>query len=120
VFSTGQILFKLQNTWILDPGADTHVCNNEEDFTFSYPAVEDDYLIASGNFEKIQAYRTVTITVDTPTRKSKMKLSHVALAPTFFINIVVLLRATDNDIYFNSGRNLLYYLKTSETVCHIK
>jgi len=29
------------------------VCNNEEDFTFLYLAAEDDYLIASGNFEKI-------------------------------------------------------------------
>jgi hypothetical protein len=98
VFSTGQIPFELQNTWILDPGADTHVCNNEEDFTFSYPAAEDDYLIAGENFVKIQAYGTVTITVDTPTRKSKMKLSYIALAPTFFINIVALSRATDNDI----------------------
>jgi hypothetical protein len=53
VFSTGQIPFKLQNTWILNPSVDIHVCNNEEDFTFSYPAVEDDYLIAEGNFKKI-------------------------------------------------------------------
>ena len=53
VFSTDQNPFELQNTWILDPGADIHVCNNEEDFTFSYPAAEDDCLIAGGNFEKI-------------------------------------------------------------------
>jgi hypothetical protein len=65
--------------------------------------MEDNYLIVSRNFEKIQAYRTVTITVDTPTGKSKMKLSYVVLVPTFFINIVVLLRATINDIYFNLG-----------------
>jgi hypothetical protein len=80
-----------------------HVCNNKEDFTFSYPAVEDDYLIASRNFEKIQAYRTVIITVDTLTGKSKMKLFYIVLAPTFFINIVALLRATNNDIHFDSG-----------------
>jgi hypothetical protein len=80
-----------------------HICNNEEDFTFSYLVVEDDYLIAGGNFKKIQAYGTVTITVDTPTGKSKMKLSYIALIPTFFINIVALSRATDNDIHFNSG-----------------
>jgi hypothetical protein len=80
-----------------------HVCNNKEDFTFSYLVVEDNYLIAGGNFKKIQAYRTVTITVNTPTGKSKIKLSYVVLAPTFFINIVALLRATDNDIHFNSG-----------------
>jgi hypothetical protein len=120
VFSTSQIPFKFQNTWILDPSTDTHVCNNKEDFTFLYPAAEDDYLITSGNFKKIQAYGTVTITVNIPTRKSKMKLSYIALTPTFFTNIVALSRTTDNDIHFNSGRNLLYHLKTNETVCYIK
>jgi hypothetical protein len=37
-----------------------------------------------------------------------------------FINIVALLRATNNDIYFNLGRNLLYRLVTSETVYYTK
>ena len=85
-----------------------------------YLVVEDDYLITSGNFEKIQAYGIATITINTPTRKSKMKLSHVALVPTIFTNIVALLRATNNDIYFNLGRNLLYRLVTSETICYAK
>jgi len=49
-----------------------------------------------------------------------MKLSHIALVPTIFTNIVALLRATNNNIYFNLGRNLLYRLVTSETVCYIK
>jgi hypothetical protein len=49
-----------------------------------------------------------------------MKLSYVALVPTIFINIVALLRATDNDIYFDLGRNLLYRLATSEIVCYTK
>ena len=49
-----------------------------------------------------------------------MKLSYVALVPTFFINIVVLLRATVNDIHFNLRWNVLYYLATGETVYHVK
>jgi len=49
-----------------------------------------------------------------------MKLSYIALAPTFFINIIALLRATDNDIYFNLRWNLLYYLATSEIVYYAK
>jgi hypothetical protein len=49
-----------------------------------------------------------------------MKLSHIALVPTIFINIVALLRATNNDIYFDLGRNLLYRLATGETVYYIK
>jgi len=69
---------------------------------------------------KIQAYGIVTITINTPTGKSKMKLSYIALAPTFFINIVALLRATNNDIHFNLGWNVLYYLATSKIVCYTK
>ena len=82
--------------------------------------MEDNYLIISGNFNKIQAYGTVIITINTPTRKLKMKLFYVVLVPTIFINIVALSRATANDIHFNSGRNLLYHLVTGETVCYIK
>ena len=43
------------------------------------------------------------ITVNIPNGKSKMKLSNIALVPTMFTNIIVLLRATANDIHFNSG-----------------
>ena len=60
------------------------------------------------------------ITINTPNRKSKMKLFNIALVPTMFINIVALSKATANDIHFNLGRNLLYYLVTGETVCYIK
>ena len=41
------------------------------------------------------------IIVDIPNRKSKMKLSDIALVLTMFINIIVLLKATVNDIYFD-------------------
>ena len=49
-----------------------------------------------------------------------MKLSYIALVPTFFVNIVALLRATDNDIYFNLERNVLYHLVTGKTVYYAK
>jgi hypothetical protein len=49
-----------------------------------------------------------------------MKLSYVALVPTIFINIIALLRATDNDIHFDLGRNILYRLVTGETVYYTK
>jgi len=49
-----------------------------------------------------------------------MKLSYVALVPTIFTNIIALLRAIDNDIHFNSGRNLLYRLATGEIVYYAK
>jgi hypothetical protein len=49
-----------------------------------------------------------------------MKLSYIVLVPTMFINIVALLRATNNDIHFDLGRNLLYYLATGEIVYYAK
>jgi len=49
-----------------------------------------------------------------------MKLSYIALAPTFFINIIALLRATNNDIHFNLGRNVLYRLVTGKIVYYAK
>jgi len=49
-----------------------------------------------------------------------MKLFYIALIPTIFTNIIALLRATDNDIHFNLGRNLLYYLVTNKIVCYAK
>jgi len=49
-----------------------------------------------------------------------MKLSYIVLAPTFFINIVALLRATNNDIHFNLKRNVLYHLVTGKTVYYTK
>ena len=49
-----------------------------------------------------------------------MKLSHIALVPTIFTNIIALLRATNNNIHFDLGRNLLYRLATGETVCYVK
>ena len=49
-----------------------------------------------------------------------MKLFNIALVPTMFINIIVLSRATANDIHFNLRRNLLYRLVTGKTVCYAK
>ena len=62
----------------------------------------------------------VVITINTPNRRLKMKLSYIVLVFTIFINIVVLLRATENDIHFNLGWNLLYYLETGKTVYYTK
>jgi hypothetical protein len=49
-----------------------------------------------------------------------MKLSYVALVPTIFTNIIALLRATDNDIHFDLGRNVLYRLATGEIVYYAR
>ena len=49
-----------------------------------------------------------------------MKLSYITLVPTIFINIIALLRATNNNIHFDLGRNALYRLATGEIVYDTK
>ena len=49
-----------------------------------------------------------------------MKLFYIVLVPTIFTNIIALLRATVNDIYFDLGRNLLYHLTIGEIIYYIK
>ena len=49
-----------------------------------------------------------------------MKLFYIVLVPTMFINIIALLKAIKNDIYFNLGWNLLYRLEIGEIVYYIK
>ena len=41
------------------------------------------------------------IIIDTPNRELKIKLFYIVLVPTIFINIVALLKATENDIHFD-------------------
>ena len=60
------------------------------------------------------------ITINTPNGKLKMKLFYVVLVPTIFINIIVLLRATANDIHFDLKWNLLYCLVIGEAVYYTK
>jgi len=49
-----------------------------------------------------------------------MRLSYIALVPTIFINIIALLKATNNDIHFDLRQDMLYHLATGETVCYAK
>ena len=60
------------------------------------------------------------ITVNTPNGKLKIKLSYIVLVLTMFINIIVLLKATTNNIHFDLGRNLLYHLAIGKTVYYTK
>ncbi|KAF2175743.1 hypothetical protein K469DRAFT_504960, partial [Zopfia rhizophila CBS 207.26] len=105
--------------WILDPGADIHVCNNDADFRTTKPAVPDeDVLIAGSSQIQIKAWGDVTIKVDTPTGPQAMDLHNVALVRSFFTNVVALSKAIQNNIHFDSGRNVLYDGKSGATHFH--
>jgi len=113
VFSTGS--YPLQHSFILDPAADIHVCNNADDFTFTRPASEDDYLIAGGSYHQIKAFGKVTINLETPEGPATTTLHDVAYISSFFTNIVSLSRLASNGIHFDSGRNILYQFTNKDS-----
>jgi hypothetical protein len=103
-----QAAYPLQHSWIMDPGADVHVCNDPTEFQWKKPASPDDYLFAGTVRVSIQAWGEVTIPVSTPKGPSKTTLKNVALIPSFFTNLVSLSRLTSSNIHFDSGKNVLY------------
>ena len=68
-FSTtsSKATYSLENSWILDPGADIHVCNNDADFrTIRLTIPDEDVLIADHSQLQIEVWGDVMIKVDTP------------------------------------------------------
>jgi hypothetical protein len=91
--------FPVRNTWILDSGADSHVCNDRARFTFERQANEDDVLIAGKTTYPIEAFGSVIIKIRTLSGPKLITLLNVALAPGFFTNTVSLDRFTAKGIH---------------------
>jgi len=78
----------IQNCWIFDTAANAHVCNDPTRLKLTRPADEDDYLMTGTTAYKIEAYGTVTISVETPTGKRTIDLLETVLVPGFLTNCV--------------------------------
>jgi hypothetical protein len=96
----------LIHCWILDPGADIHICNNMADFVHERNALPGDKVMAGGAWLPIQAWGRSTITVEGPNNNFSLTLHDVALVPEFFTSLVSL--SMGEDIHFDSGRSILY------------
>ena len=55
--------YELRDSFILDSGANLHVCNNQERFQEFQPASQDDYLLAGNATITIEGYGTVNVTL---------------------------------------------------------
>ena len=73
----------IRDTWILDSGANLHVCDDRTRFKFERAATEDDSFSAGKTVYPIEAYGSVEITVRIPTGLGTVTLLDVALAPGF-------------------------------------
>lgn len=69
--------YRLLHCWILDPGADVHICNNEEDFTFTRPSTDEEHIIAGSSYLPIQAWGSVTLQVHSLYGLREMRMQEV-------------------------------------------
>ena len=102
--------FELQNTFILDSGASSHVCNNPSRFKFERTASHDDVLRAGKTVYSIEAFGTVEITVQTPDGPMAIQLLNVALVPGFLTNTVSLRKFVDKGFNWDTGKQCIYDL----------
>jgi transposase InsO family protein len=110
--------FPLRNTWILDSGADSHVCNDRTRFTIERLANEDDVLIAGKTTYSIEAFGSVIITIRTPSGPKQITLLNVALAPGFFTNTASLDRFTAKGVHWDTQNQRLHHY--SKTFCYVE
>jgi hypothetical protein len=92
----------------LDLAADIHICNDPAEFQWKAPATNDDIILTGNTETPIQAWGEVALSLSTPNSTLIVILKHVALIPTFFINLVSLARLLSLNIYFDSGKDVLY------------
>jgi Reverse transcriptase (RNA-dependent DNA polymerase) len=115
VFSEGRSNYRLQRCWILDSGADIHVCNDRSRFQFERAAGPKDILYAGAATYQIEAFGTVDLTVQLPRGTDKIRLLNVALVPGFLTNVAALCRFMDKDVHWNTKKRLLF--KDDKTIC---
>ena len=87
VFSVDRDSYELRDSWILDSGANSHVCNDPTRFNFGRKASETDTLISGKTVYQIEAFGSVEITVQSQKGPKQIDLLNVALIPGFFTNI---------------------------------
>ncbi|KAG9240198.1 hypothetical protein BJ878DRAFT_390757, partial [Calycina marina] len=95
----------LLTRWILDPGSNLHVVNDE--------------ILAGGQRIPIKEWGEVEITINTPRGTSLIKLTWVAYIPSFFTSLVSLSRCRTMGIEFDSGRDCLYQKSPKNVVCKL-
>ena len=85
--------FLLYDSFILDSGADTHICNNVNRATGPIRLAPSGERLAAGNgWIPVIGYGEIEVKAKAPAPcyQQTVKLKDVAFVPTFFINIVSL------------------------------
>lgn len=98
--------YPLKDSWILDNGLDTHVCNSSMQSWFIQTRLSEphDNLTAGTQTIPIESFRTVNITIQTPTGFQQMTLLNVAYILDFMTNLVSENIPSSKGLYFDNSK----------------
>ena len=110
--------YQLRDSFILDSGADTHICNNRQRFQTFRPAGSEEYLYAGNTIISIEGFGSVPITVQTPKGFQEITLLKTAFVPSFHTNVASLNRFIEKDVHWDTKEKKLVYKNL--TICSVK
>jgi hypothetical protein len=100
-FSLGGNEYALQDSWIINLGADIHVCNNQTQF-LTYEPVEDEYVRFSAIDTQILGYGRVELKATRMNRKPYiLKLMRVAYMPECHTSLLSTFQMMRHGYYLN-------------------
>jgi hypothetical protein len=117
-FSVDRDSYELKNMWILDSGANAHVCNDHTRFKYKRTAREDENLVAGKTVYQIEAFGSVEITIQSPIGPKSVTLLDVALTPGFFTNTASLHRFTSKRVHWDTQGSRLH--TNGKTFCSVQ
>jgi hypothetical protein len=101
-------LYPLYNSFILDSGATTYICNNRQRFEEDFEEASD-ILVAGDSQVQVEGYRTVRIQVTRPSGTVTVKLGQVVFILHFQTNTVSLCRLLTKGINWNLQKGILIF-----------
>ena len=110
--------YNLRESFILDSGATTHVCNSRKRFISFTPAGEDDLLYAGNTVIPIEGFGPVDVTVQTPAGPKIIELQNTALISSFHTSVVSLKRIIAKGVYWDMEHNRL--TRSGNTFCTVE
>jgi hypothetical protein len=121
--SSEQYHMSLVNSFILDTGADGHVCNNRSRFVDFKEATEEQFIAAGTECLPIEGWGTIRINTKCQglrTGQRQVTITNVAYIPAFHTNVISyhILQAQGWNWQINDGWILFQGLKYCQTTKH--
>jgi hypothetical protein len=91
-------LYELANSYILDSGLTSHICNDWTRFR-NYRKTTNEAIITGNSTALILSYNDIDITLEYPSRKRVITLENTAFIPTFQTNITSLQKFISKEVY---------------------